>query len=142
MRGTYVVIAFYHYYALMILGLASQQFSSASMEALIEELMDLHGSSSSFRQVFKSQQTTQLFVDAYKSFVSAVISANETSITATRILEKLTHFGLSLALDNCVSGSQKREVYVDACCFPVIWLTLSSDTRYLTISTDHSQPHF
>jgi hypothetical protein len=81
------------------------------MEVLIEELIDLHASSSGFREVFRSQQTTQLFVDSYKSFVAKVTAAPEVNQRTIRILEKLTHFGLGLALDNAVAGSQKREVW-------------------------------
>jgi hypothetical protein len=80
------------------------------MEVLIEELIDLHASSPTFRQIFKSQQTTQSFIEAYKSFVAAVTSSAEISDTTVRVLEKVTHFGLNLALDNSVSGNQKREV--------------------------------
>ncbi|KAF9466003.1 hypothetical protein BDZ94DRAFT_1252774 [Collybia nuda] len=91
----------------------SAQFSWATesnMEVLVEELMDLHASSPTFRQVFKSQQTTQLFVSAYKTFVSKVSAASEVNQWTRRILEKLTHFGLALALDNHIAGAQKREI--------------------------------
>ena len=80
------------------------------MEVLIEELIDLHASCPSFRQIFKSQQTTQQFSDAYKAFVSAVSSCASLNNTATRILEKMTHFGLTLALDPAGAGAQIREV--------------------------------
>ncbi|KAL4258196.1 Beach-domain-containing protein [Pleurotus pulmonarius] len=46
---------------------APHSSSELAVELLIEELMNLHASSSTFRQIFKSQQTTQLFVDAYKA---------------------------------------------------------------------------
>lgn len=81
------------------------------MEVLVEELMDLHASSATFRQVFKSQQTTQLFVNAYKSFVSKFTPSLDVNQRTARILEKITHFGLALAIDNAVAGSQKREVH-------------------------------
>ena len=80
------------------------------MEVLIEELLTLHASSSTFRHLFESQQTTQLFIDAYKSMVSKLTQASSINDWSLRILEKLTHFGLALALDNSVGGSQKREV--------------------------------
>ncbi|KAJ6464029.1 beach-domain-containing protein [Mycena sanguinolenta] len=82
----------------------------STMEVLIEELMDLHASSSGFREVFRSQQTTQLFVNSYKSFVMRVTGAAQINQRTIRILEKLTHFGLGLALDNAVAGAQKREI--------------------------------
>jgi len=80
------------------------------MEVLIEELIDLHASSPTFRMVFRSQQTTQLFVEAYKTFVFKLAPSSQLNQQTTRILEKLSHFGLSLALDNTISGSQKRDV--------------------------------
>ena len=81
------------------------------MEALVEELMSLHTTSPAFRQVFASQQTTQLFVTTYKTFVSSLASASAVNNHLTiRLLEKLTHFGLALALDNAVAGTFKREV--------------------------------
>lgn len=79
------------------------------MEVLVEELMDLHSSSSTFREIFESHQTTQLFVDAYKAFVTKA-AASEVSSRVIRLLEKLGHFGMALALDNSVAGSHKREV--------------------------------
>jgi len=89
------------------------------MEQLVEELLTLHATSPTFRQMFQSQQTTQLFIDAYKAMVdklSRVLAAsgpshsNQINDWNIRILEKLTHFGLALALDNAVGGSQKRDV--------------------------------
>jgi len=84
--------------------------TESSMEVLVEELIDLHASSPTFRQVFRSQQTTQLFVDAYKAFVTAVTSCNDVNPRAIKILEKISHFSLTLSLDNEVAGPQKREV--------------------------------
>jgi hypothetical protein len=49
--------------------------TESSMQVLVEELIDLHASSPTFRQVFRSPQTTQLFVDAYKASVTAVSSS-------------------------------------------------------------------
>jgi hypothetical protein len=83
--------------------------ADASVEALVEELIKLHAGSSTFRQVFRSAQTTALFVDAYKFFVSA-LGGGLVKPRAIRLLEKLTHFALTLALDPDVSGTQKREV--------------------------------
>jgi len=80
------------------------------MELLVERLMNLHASSSTFRQIFQSQQTTQLFVNAYKDFVAKVSGSPAFNEYTVRILEKLAHLGLALALDNAVAGAQKREV--------------------------------
>ncbi|CAK5278628.1 unnamed protein product [Mycena citricolor] len=82
----------------------------STMEVLIEELIDLHASSNAFREVFRSQQTTQLFVNSYKAFTLRVVEASTINQRTIRILEKLSHFGLALALDNCVAGAQKREI--------------------------------
>lgn len=89
---------------------SSSQVAESTMEVLLEELMDLHASSPTFREVFRSQQTTQLFIDGYRSFVSKISPAQEINARTVRILEKSSHLGLALALDNCVAGSQKREV--------------------------------
>ncbi|KAH9476097.1 Beige protein-like protein 1 [Psilocybe cubensis] len=84
--------------------------TETTMEMLIEELLTLHASSSTFRHIFESQQTTQLFIDAYKAMVSKLSKATYINNWNLRILEKLTHFGLALALDNSVGGGQKREI--------------------------------
>jgi hypothetical protein len=86
------------------------------MEVLIEEMIDLHASSSTFRQVFRSQQTTQMFVDAYKAFVTAVTASFDSNQRTVRILEKISHFGLTLALNDDVAAPQKREVL--SCAIP------------------------
>lgn len=80
------------------------------MEVLVEEFIDLHASSPTFRQVFRSQQTTQLFVDAYKSFVTAVTASTDVNPRTVRILQKISHFSQVLAVDNDVSGTQQSEV--------------------------------
>lgn len=99
---------FWTYFILTWVSAAST--TETSMENLIEELLTLHATSSTFRQIFESHQTTQLFIDTYKSLVDKLSSASSISDWNARILEKLTHFGLALALDNAVGGAQKREV--------------------------------
>ncbi|GLB40924.1 putative WD40 repeats [Lyophyllum shimeji] len=92
---------------------SSAQFSwstESNMENLVEEMMDLHASSTTFRQVFKSQQATQIFVDAYKTFVAKVTASARVNQWTRRILEKVTHLGLALALDPFIAGGQKREI--------------------------------
>ncbi|KAJ8689982.1 beige protein-like 1 [Pleurotus ostreatus] len=84
--------------------------SESVIELLIEELMNLHASSSTFRQIFKSQQTTQLFVDAYKAYVSRITALPALNSKTTSTVEKLNHLGLAFALDNSVAGSQKRQI--------------------------------
>ena len=97
--------------------------TESSMEVLVEELIDLHASSPTFRQVFRSQQTTRLFVDAYKAFVTAVSSSTDINPRAIKLLEKISHFSSTLSLDNDVVGPQKREVCVSVILSFVILLT-------------------
>jgi len=91
------------------------------MEQLIERMLTLHASSGTFRQTFESQQTIQLFIDAYNGMIerlTRVLTNNPDPGSDRhyvngwniRILEKLSHFGLALALDNAVGGPQKQEV--------------------------------
>ncbi len=101
------------------------------MERLIEELLTLHASSPTFRLIFESQQTTQLFIDAYKAMIERLIEVltngangskghgNSINAWNVRILEKLNHLGLALALDNAVGSSQKREVFLKVLFFVV-----------------------
>lgn len=82
------------------------------MDVLVEELIDLHSSCDSFRRLFISQQTTTLFIDAAKSFVDKVAADPNLRSKHVRIVEKLTHLVLLIALDSAVEASQKREVCV------------------------------
>ena len=82
------------------------------MEVLIEEMMGLLSSTTTFRQVFKSQQITQQFIEAYKGFTNRVNTFAYISEKIIRLLEKLNHFGTMLTLDYGVAGSQKQEVYI------------------------------
>lgn len=84
------------------------------VERLLESLIGLHGSSATFRQVFKSHSTTQYLIDAHKSFVAALSHFQEIPASVVRILEKLAHLSLSVALDTSVAGDQKQEVC--GCC--------------------------
>jgi hypothetical protein len=77
---------------------------------MIEQLMTLHTSIPQFRQLFRSQQITETFISAYKSFTQKLAKAESTNPQSIRILEKLNHLGMALALDTAVSGSQKRDV--------------------------------
>ncbi|KAF5360312.1 hypothetical protein D9758_009126 [Tetrapyrgos nigripes] len=84
--------------------------TEATMESLVEKLMNLHARSGAFRHIFQSQQTTQLFVNAYKDFVAKISGQTAFNDYAVRILEKMAHLGLALALDNSVAGAQKRDI--------------------------------
>ncbi|KAI0067044.1 beach-domain-containing protein [Artomyces pyxidatus] len=79
-------------------------------EAILEELVRLQSSSTTFCELFKSQQTTQLFIQAFKAFVTAVSSSHNIIQRHIRMMEKLMHFGLTLALDDALPGSQKRDI--------------------------------
>lgn len=70
----------------------------------------MHSSTSSFRHLFKSQATTELFIDAYKSFLVSAARATELSQSTVRILEKLSHVALGIALGDDIGNSQKQEV--------------------------------
>ena len=106
--------------------------TKTAMENLIEEFLTLHATSSTFRQIFESQQTTQLFIDTYKSLVDKLTcSTSSMNDWNARILEKLTHFGLALALDNAVGGTQKREVSsFTICLFLFFFVSLLSVTLF------------
>lgn len=97
------------------MSVALSQYSwttESTMEELVENLMSLHASSATFRQVFQSQQTTQLFIVAYRGFVEKLSNASQVNLRTVSILEKISHVGLALALDNAVAGGQKREVRI------------------------------
>ncbi|KAL4252230.1 hypothetical protein ABKN59_005526 [Abortiporus biennis] len=92
-------------------GVVEQNEARSLAESLVERLIEIHSVSPTFRQVFKSQSTTQLFVEAYRSFVTALAMARtEVDGDIVRILEKLSHLGLSIALDTVVAADQKQEV--------------------------------
>ena len=86
--------------------------ATAYAEALLEQLISIHSSSTTFRQIFKSQTTTQYYLDAYRAYVAALLQAMEIPAASTRLLEKLTHLGLSIALDTAVASQQKQDVGV------------------------------
>lgn len=79
-------------------------------ESLLERLIDVHSTSPTFRAVFQSNAVTQSYIDSYKSFVTVLGMTEQIDLSTIRVLEKLSHFGLSIALDNVVPGSQKQDV--------------------------------
>ncbi|KIY47744.1 beach-domain-containing protein [Fistulina hepatica ATCC 64428] len=93
-------------------GLQDLSASKEIMEKLVEALMESHSASPTFRQVLQSHQIIQSFVTTYKSFVEKITTAPENEIDQfmIRLLEKLGHFGMALALDTAVAGEQKREI--------------------------------
>lgn len=83
------------------------------MEHLLEALIDTHSSSPTFREVFRSHAITQSFIDAYKMYSTSVQHSATLDQDTVRVLEKLSHLGLSIALDNAVAVNQKQEVCTD-----------------------------
>ncbi|CCM01781.1 uncharacterized protein FIBRA_03848 [Fibroporia radiculosa] len=83
---------------------------TATVESLLEELIQYHSTIPTFRHVFKSQAITLSFIEAYQSLVTSVSMAGDLYPDFIRILEKLSHLGLSIVLDNNVSNSQKGEI--------------------------------
>ncbi|KAI0029515.1 beach-domain-containing protein [Vararia minispora EC-137] len=78
--------------------------------SLMEVLIHLQATSPTFRELFKSQQTTLACIQAFKSFVNALQTSGNMRAGLASVLDKLKHFGLTLALDNAVSGGHKREL--------------------------------
>jgi hypothetical protein len=85
---------------------------SSAMEVLVEELSDLHSSTASFRELFKSKQTTSLYLAACRSLVTKMADVPHLKDKTQRLVEKVSNFTLMLALDNAVDGNQKREVSI------------------------------
>ncbi|KAH9896772.1 beach-domain-containing protein [Cubamyces lactineus] len=84
--------------------------ATSTVEHLLEALIDIHSSSPTFREVFRSNAVTQSFIDAYKMFATSVAHSAEIDQGTVRVLEKLSHLGLSIALDNAVAVGQKQEI--------------------------------
>jgi len=83
---------------------------SSAMEVLVEELSDLHSSTAQFRELFRSKQTTSLFLDACRSFVTKMADVPHIKDKTERLVRKISNLTLMLALDNAVDANQKREV--------------------------------
>lgn len=85
--------------------------TESAAELLLEALVDLQATSPTFCQLFKSQQMTQLLIQAFRYFVNTLSSMDEIEQRIIRMVEKLMHFGLTLALDGVVvAGGQKTEI--------------------------------
>ena len=78
--------------------------------SLLEELIKIHSFSPTFREAFRSQVTTQSFIDAFKSYVTAISGQAELDNIAVWVLEKLCHLALTICLDDVVAGPQQKEV--------------------------------
>lgn len=81
-----------------------------SVESLLEELINLQSDSPEFRLLFKSQQTTEILISAYSEFVSSGLKCYENRHKCVRVLEKMNHLVLALAMDKIVNNSQRQEM--------------------------------
>lgn len=75
------------------------------LEDLLEAIIQLHSTSPSFKQVFKSTQVTQQFIDTQLAFASAIKSLPEISQRVTSLMDKMSHLAIALALDPSVPES-------------------------------------
>ena len=89
-------------------------------DSLLEELIKIHSYSATFRQSFRSQATTQTFIDAFKSFVDGLSSFTELEHTVVRVTEKLCHLALSISLDDVVAVAQRQEASLFIPCYSYI----------------------
>lgn len=80
------------------------------LEVLLETIIQLHSTSPSFKQIFKSTQVTQQFIDTHLAFASAVRSLPEISQKVTSLMDKMSHLAIALALDPSVPESLQPEV--------------------------------
>lgn len=82
------------------------------MEALLERLIDLQASSSSFRNAFRSRCLTA-FIPFARSFLYQAHSLQDGSQgLVTRLSDKLSHFTMMLALDTGTPAEQISQVYM------------------------------
>ena len=91
-------------------GSASTTVGEADLEALLEALIQLHSTSPSFKQIFKSTQVTQQLINTHSAFTSTVRSLPEISQRVISLMDKMSHFAIALALDPSVSETQQAEV--------------------------------
>ncbi|KAH9919489.1 beach-domain-containing protein [Epithele typhae] len=84
--------------------------ATTNAEHLLEALIETHSASPTFREVFRSNTITQQFIEAYKMYSSSVAQSYEIDEGTVRVLEKLSHLGLSIALDNAVASNLKQEI--------------------------------
>ena len=77
---------------------------------MLEAIIQLHSTSPSFKQVFKSTQVTQQFIDTQLAFASAIKSLPEISQRVTSLMDKMSHLAIALALDPSVPESLQVDV--------------------------------
>ena len=88
---------------------------SDDLEDLLEAIIQLHSTSPSFKNIFKSTQVTQQFIDAHSAFASVVKSLPEISQRVTSLMDKMCH--LAIALVDLLDAISQTGVYlVDVDC--------------------------
>ncbi|KAG8823617.1 hypothetical protein FRC17_009281 [Serendipita sp. 399] len=70
----------------------------SAMEVLVEELIDLHSSMASFRQLFKSKHVTGILISACQSFVARLYELPQSRQRCERLLDKVVALVKVLAL--------------------------------------------
>ncbi|GJJ12773.1 hypothetical protein Clacol_007018 [Clathrus columnatus] len=84
-----------------------------AMDVLLEELMDLHASNSSFRDLFKLHEPTELLLNALKSFMNATSGNPSTKTTRlNRIYEKCVVLAGMMAHTLGVPANYRDEFFV------------------------------
>jgi len=83
---------------------------TSAMEVLVEELIDLHSSSSTFRQLFRSKQTSSILVTACQVFISKIYEFSQARGRTERLLEKVITLVNIIASDGTVDDQQKEQV--------------------------------
>jgi hypothetical protein len=82
----------------------------SAMEVLVEELIDLHSSTSTFRQLFRSKQTTDILLRACQTFISKIFEFSQLRGKTDRLFEKVTTLVALLASDNHMDVEQVKQV--------------------------------
>jgi hypothetical protein len=97
---------------------------TSAMEVLAEELIDLHSSASTFRQLFKSKQTTSILLNACQSFIAKIYEFPQSRGKVERLIEKITTLVAAVAQDAPVDEDQKEQVSSGVSSCPQLSLTL------------------
>lgn len=85
--------------------------TGSQVESLLEKLIELQASSSTFRLAFRTKYLDQFiaFAKSYLPRAASVDSGSDHSVTI-RSSDKLSHLAMMLSLDSAISASQIREV--------------------------------
>ncbi|KAH7912895.1 hypothetical protein BJ138DRAFT_1124827 [Hygrophoropsis aurantiaca] len=77
---------------------------------ILEDMISLHETSPSFRQVFRSQTAIQILIDAAKTLSTHSTSQDAGIQPAIPVYERLTHFSSLIAGNKVVSSTHKNEI--------------------------------